>query len=155
MFTQQFRIETRHSVAFTMVAMKAAFPVPTSGSWPAYAESVDLVSHNSFRAFVVRAKMWPFVISATFNQEARKGTFCVQLHDAAIFGAACVFILLLIPALWLTFANPMAVPWDDSVLLVLWPTLFATVVFFAAQVWWHARCIGKYIRQVVADERAA
>ena len=155
MFAQEFTIDTPFSAAFAMSAVKEAFPVPATGSWPEYSARVDAISNSTFHAFVVREKMWPFVVSATLDQSKRKGTFRVQLHHAAIIGAACVFGILFLPTLWMTLKNRAAEAWDDTALSILWQTTFAAAGLFSVQVWWQSRCIGQSIRRIMADESAA
>ena len=138
-----------------MSALKQAFPVPTTGSWPELAARVDLMSSSTFQAFVVREKMWPFVVSATFDQKRREGTFRVQLHHSTIIGAASVFSVPLFLALCVSLQDPSVVSRYEKELSMLWQALFVSAGLFAAQVWWQSRCIGQFIRRKLVDDSTA
>ena len=155
MFSQRFTVDTRFSAAFAMSAVKQAFPVPTTGSWPEYAARVDLISNSTFQAFVVREKMWPFVVSATLDQTRREGTFRVQLHHSTIIGAASVFSVPLFLVLWVSFQDPSVVSWHEKELSMLWQAFLASACFFGGQVWWQSRCVCQSIRRILADDNAA
>jgi hypothetical protein len=155
MFYQRFTIRTRLPAAQAMSTIKHTLPVPTTGSWPVHATRIDRICNNTFRAFVVRDKMWPFVVSATMNQTRSEATFRVQPYQGTIVGAACVLAALLAPTLWLSFQVPSALPRDSDALSMLWQASLLTAGVFGGQVWWQSRCVCQCIRRILAENNAA